>query len=257
MTDNDTHKKSNTGKERQYVACEDCQMDHLCQPIMVDGADINAIRNILKKRLPIERGEILFHKGDPFKSLYAVCAGSFKIITDTSSDNERVLGFHLIGELAGSYAIYSQQYPYTVQAMEASSVCEIPYEAMRRLGTHIPDIMNELTQLMSEEIQYTQSLLTLHTGKINAEERLASFLLGLSSRLEKHGCSPSKIKLSMTRSDIGSYLGLTKETISRLFSQLQEKNIITVSGKNVELLDMPTLQSLAGFQDSPLTHKPS
>lgn len=232
-------------KDLDYVECEECQMFHLCHPIIVDGTDINVLRTILKRRTPLARGETLFKKGDPFKSIFAISAGSLKITTPGNNGEERVIGFHFAGELAGSYAIYNQQHPYTVEALESSSMCEIPYNAMQRFSSHIPEIASNITELMSEEIQYTQALLAMHTGKVNAEERLASFLLSLSERFRKHGYSPTEFRLSMTRADIGSYLGLTKETISRLFSQFRKENLISASGKRVELLDLSRLKSIA------------
>lgn len=228
-----------------YVECEECQMIHLCHPIIVDGTDINVLRTILKRRTPLARGDLLFKKGDPFQSMYAISAGALKITTTGHDGEERVIGFHFAGELAGSYAIYNQRYPYSVEALEPSSICEIPYNAMQRFSTHIPEIASNITMLMSEEIQYTQQLLAMHSGKVNAEERLASFLLSLSERFQKHGYPHTKFKLSMTRADIGSYLGLTKETISRLFSQFKKEGLIAASGKHLELIDLTRLESIA------------
>lgn len=226
------------------VACKDCGLFQLCLPVGIDGADLELLDSIIKRRRPIKRGEHLFQVGDPFQAIYAVRSGSIKTYVPTEDGYEQVTGFHLPGELVGLDAIHADIHPCAGKALETTSVCEIPFDRLEELSERIPTLRHQLLKIMSREILHEQSLLML-LGKKNAEERLASLLLSLSGRYQQRGFSATEFNLSMSRNDIGNYLGLVVETVSRLFTRFQEEGLLTVQRKHIRILDLNRLQAIA------------
>jgi CRP/FNR family transcriptional regulator len=226
------------------VACKDCGLFQLCLPVGIDGADLDLLDSIIKRRRPIKRGEHLFQVSEPFQAIYAVRSGSIKTYIPTEDGYEQVIGFHLPGELVGLDAIHTDIHPCAAKALETTSVCEIPFDRLEELSERIPSLRHQLLKIMSREILHEQSLLML-LGKKNAEERLASLLLSLSGRYQQRGFSATEFNLSMSRNDIGNYLGLVVETVSRLFTRFQDERLLTVQRKHIRILDLPRLHALA------------
>lgn len=226
------------------VACQDCGLFQLCLPVGIGGPDLELLDSIIKRRRPIKRGEHLFQVGDPFQAIYAVRSGSVKTYVPTEDGYEQVTGFHLPGELVGLDAIHTDIHPCAAKALETTSVCEIPFDRLEELSDLMPTLRHQLLKIMSREILHEQSLLML-LGKKNAEERLASLLLSLSDRYQQRGFSPTEFNLSMSRNDIGNYLGLVVETVSRLFTRFQDEQLLTVQRKHIRILDLPRLHALA------------
>ncbi len=197
---------------------------------------------------PVHRGEYLFHAGDSFKSLYAIKSGSIKTYTRKEAGNDQITGFYLSGELIGLDAIEESMHHCTAKALETSAVCEIPFERLEALSSSIPDLQRQLYRLFSREIHQDTNLLTL-LGSKNAEERLAGFLLDFSERFKKRGFSSTDFYLSMSRNDIGSYLGLAVETVSRLFTRFHDDGILQVERKHVQLKNMEKLKALFRSND--------
>lgn len=227
------------------VACGNCSLHQLCLPIGVSGEDMDRLDRIIKRKRPIARGEYLFRTGESFRALYAVRSGSIKTYTPTRDGLEQVTGFHLPGELVGLDAISTGSHPCTAKALETVSVCEIPFESFEELAGEIPSLQRQMLKIMSREIQQDQELLML-LGKKAAEERLASLLLSIACRHKLRGFSHTEFNLSMSRNDIGNYLGLAVETVSRLFTRMQEEGLLTVQRKHVILHDINGLEQLAG-----------
>lgn len=236
------------------VACKDCSLFELCLPVGISETDLERLDKIIKRRRPVKRGEHLFHVGDPFQAIYAVRSGSIKTYAPTEDGHEQVTGFHLPGELLGLDAINGERHPCAAKALETSSVCEIPFESLEGLSVEIPTLQHQLLKVMSREISFDQSLLML-LGKKNAEERLAAMLISLSTRYQQRGFSSVEFNLSMSRNDIGNYLGLAVETVSRLFTRFQDEHILSVQRKYIRILDLERLGRLAG--SSSQYHTPS
>lgn len=230
---------------RVKVACGDCSLHQLCLPTGISNDDMDRLDRIIKRKRPIARGEYLFHSGDPFRALFAVRSGSVKTYTPTREGLEQVTGFHLPGELVGLDAINTGTHPCTAKALEMVSVCEIPFDTFEDLAGEIPGLQHQLLKIMSREIQQDQELLML-LGKKTAEERLASLLLSIACRHKRRGFSATEFNLSMSRNDIGNYLGLAVETVSRLFTRMQEERLLTVQRKHVILHDIAGIERLAG-----------
>lgn len=226
------------------VACKDCNLYQLCLPVGIDATVLDLLDKIIKRRRPVRRGEHLFHIGDQFQSIYAVRSGSIKTYCPTEDGHEQVIGFHLPGELLGLGAVSTECHPCAAKALETTSVCEIPFDQLESLSARIPTLQHQLLKVMSKEILHDQLLLML-LGKNTAEERLASLLISLSDRYRQRGFSVSEFHLSMSRNDIGNYLGLAVETVSRLFTRFQDEGLLSVQRKHIRILELSRLRSLA------------
>lgn len=232
------------------IACRDCTLFELCLPVGIAEADLDQLERIIKRRRPVQRGEYLFQMGQRFESIYAVRSGSVKTYTLTEDGREQVTGFHLPGELVGLDAISGEQHTCTAKALETTSVCEVPYTQLESLWTSIPSLPRQLMRIMSKEVLHDQTLMML-LGKKTAEERLASYLLSVSTRLGQRGFSYHEFNLSMSRNDIGNYLGLAVETVSRLFTRFQDENVLTVQRRNVRIHDLNGLRRIASYPEIP------
>lgn len=227
------------------VACKSCSLYHLCLPMSIEDDELDELERIIRRRRPLARGEHLFRMQDDFHSVYVVRAGSLKTYTTSEDGQEQITGFHLPGELIGLDAICEDRHHASAKALESTSLCEIPFTQLEDLGNRFRGLRHHLLRLMSKEIIRDESMFMV-LGKMTAEQRLASFLLGVAARFRQRGFSASEFNLSMSRNDIGNYLGLAVETISRLFTRFQEEGLLQAERKHVQILDMAGLQAIAG-----------
>jgi CRP/FNR family transcriptional regulator, anaerobic regulatory protein len=238
------------------TACKSCKLHDLCLPLGLDLSDIDKLDKIIKRRKPLQKGEYLFHTGDNFNSIYAVRSGSIKTYSESEQGDEQITGLYLPGELLGLDAIHDHNHPCSAIALETTSLCEIPFDTLEHMSEAIPSLNKQLFRIMSKEIASDQTLLMLMAQK-NAEERLAAFLVNLSSRLKQRNFSETEFYLSMSRKDIGNYLGLTIETISRTFSRFQNEGLLTTQRKYVNILKLHELRNIAGLAlDCSVNQKP-
>jgi CRP/FNR family transcriptional regulator len=192
----------------------------------------------------VRSGGPLFTSGDPFGSLYGVHGGFFKTSTVDGDGRWQVTGFFMAGDLLGLDGMDSGHYQVTATALEDSEVAVLPYPLVEMVTRESPDLQRELHVALSREIAREQRLILL-LGTAHAEQRLAAFLLNLSRRLKRRGYSPSEFNLRMTRADIGSYLGLKLETVSRLFTRFREHGILEIQQRHVRLIDADRLGAIA------------
>jgi CRP/FNR family transcriptional regulator len=230
------------------VACKNCSLGAICLPGGLTQGDVEKLEKIIKRNRPLHRNDHLFRESDPFHSLYVVKTGSIKTYLPNEDGGEQVLGFHLPGELIGLDAIQDEQHVCSAKVLETSAVCELPFVQLEELAQTIPSLQHQLFRLLSKEISEETKMLTL-LGKKNAEERLASFLKGLSCRFKRRGFSATDFYLSMSRNEIGNFLGLAVETVSRLFTRFQDDGILRVDRKHIELLDLDKLDAIAHNAD--------
>lgn len=226
------------------VACKNCSLFQLCLPVEMEERDLDALNRIIERRRPAKRGDYLYRVGDPFQAIYAVRSGSVKTYTVSQDGNEQVTGFHLAGEILGLDAINAGFHPCNARTLESTAVCEIPFERLDELCDHLPGLRRQLLKLMSKELSYEHSLLAL-LGKKNSQERLAAFLVSLSDRYRGRGFSPYEFRLGMSRDDIGNYLGLAMETVSRVFTRFQGDDLLEVEGRYVRILELARLRAMA------------
>lgn len=227
------------------VACSGCNLRELCLPGCKGGTDIERLDNLVYARRRVKRGETLFKAGDAFSSIYAVRSGFFKTSLTDDEGREQVTGFMMVGELLGLDGIGNGRYHGTATALEDSEVCVMPFSLVEQMSREIPALQRQLHAVLAREIVREQGVMML-LGSMRAEERLANFLLNLSERFLRRGYSASDFHLRMTREEIGSYLGLKLETVSRLFSQFQKDGAILVEQKHVRIVEPAKLQALLG-----------
>ncbi len=227
------------------VSCSDCRMSSLCLPLALQNEEITRLDEIIQRGRPLQKDEQVFSAGEPFRAVYAVRSGAIKSYCVDNEGVEQVTGFYLPGEVFGLDAIDTNQHVTSAVALETSAVCEIPFDNFERLSTQIPTLQRHFLQLMSREITADHHLITL-LSKNSAEERVATLLMSISRRNQRRNLSASRFRLPMSRADIGNYLGLTVETVSRVFSRLQKQGIIRADKKEIEILDRDDLIALAG-----------
>ncbi|AOV18183.1 transcriptional regulator FNR [Acidihalobacter aeolianus] len=227
-------------------ACNECQLQDLCLPLGLSRGDIERLDKIVNRRRPLQRGATLFRQGEAFQALYAVRSGSIKTYSSTNGGEEQIHAFLLPGELLGLDAIGGGLHPESAVALETTSVCELPFDRLQSLAHEVDGLQRQLLRIMSRELNSDEQFMRLLANR-SAEERLASFLLNLASRFELRGYSAQAFNLSMSRSDIGNYLGLAVETVSRLFTRFQQDGLIAVERKAIRLLERERLSELCNL----------
>ena len=232
--------------EELKVNCQHCTLADLCIPHGMGQEDLDKLDDIVTRKPPYHRGDHLFRPGHNSHALFAVRSGALKSYCITEDGDEQVLGFILPGELTGMDGLAGGCYASASVALETTSVCEFPFDQLNTLCSLLPGMHDQIMRIVGKEITTDQQMLML-LGKRNAEERLASFLLSLSSRYKKRGLSPSEFYLPMSRQDIGNYLGLAIETVSRLIARFQDEGILAVDRK---LITIRKLESLSSMVDS-------
>lgn len=228
------------------ISCNNCSISQLCLPFSLNGQEMDKLDEIIERKKPLHKGDYLFESGAPLNAIYAVRSGSFKSYTLSEQGDEQITGFHLAGDMVGFDAISKMTHQSFSQALETSMVCEIPFETLDELAGKLPKLRQQIMRLMSNEISYDQEMLLL-LNKKSAEERLASFIFNLSERFGERGFSRKEFRFTMTRGEIGNYLGLTVETISRLLSRFQKAGFIKVEGKFITIIDNEALIKAAAI----------
>jgi CRP/FNR family transcriptional regulator len=217
----------------------------LCLPLGLSETDLEELEALLGNRTKLKKGDALFHNGAPFTALYAVKLGSLKTTVLSDDGREQVAGYHMAGDLLGLDGMGEDRHGCEAIALEDSELCVLPFTRIEELARHIPALQHNLHKFLSREIERDHRVMLL-LGSMRAEERLAAFLLNLSERYRARGYSSTEFVLRMTREEIGSYLGLKLETVSRLFSKFQEEGLVMVAGRSVKIIDMPVLKQLVG-----------
>ena len=225
------------------VACSSCNLRELCLPVGLSVIELERLDHMVANRRSVPRNESLFRSGDEFQSLYAVRTGFFKTCVSAEDGRDQVTGFQMAGELLGLDGIGTERHTVDAIALEDSQVCVIPFSQLEALSRDFGDLQRQLHKIMSREIVRDHGVMLL-LGSMRAEERLAAFLLNLTQRLQARGFSPTSLILRMTREEIGSYLGLKLETVSRTFSKFQDDGLLEVKQRQVRILDQPRLQML-------------
>ena len=225
------------------VACSSCNLRELCLPLGLSPAGVERLDTLVGNRTSVPRGATLYRIGDPFRSLYAVRTGFFKTRVCAEDGRDQVTGFQMAGELLGFDGIGTEQHSCDAVALEDSQVCVIPFDQLECLSREFSELQHQLHKVMSREIVRDHGVMLL-LGSMRAEERVAAFLLNLTQRLQARGFSSTALVLRMTREEIGSYLGLKLETVSRAFSKFQEDGVLDVKQRQVRVLNEPALRQL-------------
>ena len=225
------------------VACSSCSLRELCLPAGLDAGEMERVDRLVTHRRRLRRGAGLYRAGEPLSGLFAIRSGFMKSCVLHDDGREQVAGFHMAGDLLGLDAIGSGNHTCDTVALEDTEVCEIPFANLEQLSREMPSLQHQLHRIMSREIVRDHGVMLL-LGSMSAGERLAAFLLNLSQRFAARGYSPSEFRLRMTREEMGSYLGLKLETVSRTLSSFHERGLIEVRQKQVRIVDFPGLKAL-------------
>lgn len=230
------------------LACSQCNLRELCLPFGLSKSDMGRLDTLIGGVRKLKRGQHLYRAGDPFESIFAVKTGFFKTDVLTEDGRDQVTGFQMAGEILGMDGISTELHACNAVALEDSEVCQIPFNELEILSSEIRSLQHHLHKVLSREIVRDHGVMML-LGSMRAEERLAAFLLNLSQRFGARGYSPTDFHLRMTREEIGSYLGLKLETVSRAFSHFQDEGLISVQQKHVRIVNAPRLRALLAPAD--------
>jgi CRP/FNR family transcriptional regulator len=226
------------------VACQDCGLDPMCTILDYGEEGSGVAEDVLLRRRPVSRGETIFRKDDPFRSIFAVKSGSFKTYIPKEAGFDQVVGFHVVGELIGAEGFSGKTYPYTARALEDSSVCELRVEGLASTGRSVEALQNGIISLLGHEVAFNHELIASLVHQ-SADQRVAGFLVSLSIRLSRRGVPNLEFQIGMSRSDIGNYLGLASETVSRILTRFQKSGLINLRHKRLAILDLDSLDDIA------------
>ncbi len=225
--------------------CSTCVLGQFCLPVGLSVEEVDRIDSLVTERVRLKKGDALYRQGDTLSAVYGIKFGSLKTEYALPDGREQITGFHLPGEMLGLDGIGNNQYQSNAIALEDSEACVVKFNEFETLARQIPSLQQQFHRILSKELTQDQRHL-LSLGSLRAEERLASFLLNFSDRLAARGYSPSEYHLRMSREEIGSYLGIQLETVSRLFSRFSELGLIQIKQRHIKLIDMNGLLELTG-----------
>ena len=226
------------------VACRHCGIYSFCLPLGLERRELSLLDRIVRRKAVVKRGQLLFRPGKRFDYIYAIRSGSVKSYLSTEDGRTQITGYHIAGELLGLSALADRQYTCEARALEATSVCMVDAAQFEELAQEIPSLQYQLLTIMSGQIRRNEELMLL-LGKRTAEEKLAGYLVGLSRRLARRNYVHTEFDLSMSRDDIGNYLGIAEETVCRIFGRFREEELITTHRRHVRLNDLKRLGAIA------------
>ena len=242
---------------KNFIDCERCAMQAVCQPITTDEQSLDLTENYLTRRVPVNSEQastshiaktpdaMLLQNHQPLTAIYAVCSGVFKLYIDNEDGSEKIIGFRFPGELIGEDAIYQNKYNYNAIAIGESSVCEVSFAKLNACGQLAPELQQNLIQLLAKQSFNQQRNNQTLIGKKSADSLLAAFLLNICQRNAEYSYSETHIDLTISRTDIANFLGIRRETLSRLLSKFQQVQLICIKGKMLEILSQEKLLKLS------------
>lgn len=241
-----------TATDKNFVRCEDCAMNPVCQPVELENKTLTLADNYLQRRITIKSGQFLFKHNETLTAIYAVSSGGFKLQKVSELHDDKIIGFRLPGELLGEDALFNQQYQQTAIAIEDSSVCIVDVEPLISCSKVIPQVQSQINQLLIKQAYVNQREFVCLVAKKSAESMVASFLLNFLERtkldsLSEHDITLARMKLLMSRDNLANFLGLRRETLSRILSKFQKEQLINLQGKNITLVEVSKLLSLANL----------
>lgn len=199
--------------------------------------------DLVFQRVQFKAGQRIHTIGQAFNMLYIVNSGFLKTILIDDIGEERVINFPMKGDLLGLDGIHSRKYESEAIALSSCDIILVPFKALTALGRKYPELEAALYGVMSRELMREQRMVSM-LGSLNSESRIARFLLAQSERFFNMGYSGKEFNLRMTRHEIGSYLGLTLETVSRTLSAFNELELISIDQRTVTIKDRAGLKTM-------------
>lgn len=227
--------------------CAHCPMSHACLPALLDKKTQQSAKYLHFHTRQLEPGDHLCRQGVATDHFYLIRSGMLKSYIDKEDGEEYVMDFYFPPELFGWEGIDEQQGAFSIVALEHSSVCEIPTEIFYALIREHPLLHRQFINMTAKRIHHenTKQLRT------TAEQRLSQFLLMLTRHYKMLGFAHNICKLVMAHQDIANYLRLAPATVSRILHQLQNRNILTISRKEIFITNTEKLTELShGFVPS-------
>ena len=232
---------------RQAPSCSACKLSGMCLSAGLQAPSMQQLDELVKTRIRLRKGDTLYRAGGRFSALYSIRSGSCKTVLLAEDGQEQIAGYHMPGEVIGIDGIGDERHECEAIALEDTEVCVLPFDELTRIARDDHVFQRNLHRMLSQEIARERRLMLL-LGTMHADQRVATFLLDLSRRYQSRGYSASEFVLRMTREEIGSYLGLKLETVSRLLSRFQRERLIEVIGRGIKLLDAVMLRQLLDQQ---------
>ena len=229
------------------VNCRDCALHLICLPPSMDEAELAHLDASIQRGQPLVRGEVLSHQGERFDRVFAIRSGAIKQTTVLGNGVEQVTGFYFPGDIIGLESIGHHHYVNNAIALEPTHLCALPYTSLQSLALAIPGFQQHIFKLIGNEVRQSHQM-HLSVSKLAAQERLAIFLLSILMRHRRRSLAANFIRLPMSRGDIANFLGLTVETVSRVFGQLHNDGVLDVHGKNIHVLDRQALYHILGYE---------
>ncbi len=226
---------------REGLRCRRCCLGSLCLPAGVQPAEVALLDSVVDTRRELAEGEVLVEEDAPLRALWVVRSGSLKAETRWGG-RVQVVAFHLPGELVGWDAIAGGRYRTTIRALEPSTLCVVRYQRLMGLGDRIPRLHRRLLAMLSGAAHRDWVVSAVGAG-VQAEARVLAFLLSLAERLVTAGLSVDEVRLSMSRDDIASYLGLAPETVSRAMVRVGRLDCLEVRRRRVRFHDLGALRA--------------
>lgn len=236
-------------RTRARNTCGQCALSGLCLPKGLSGKEREEFTTLILQHKRLQTGQPLFRAGDTFSNLYFVKTGSLKTMVLLDDGREQVTGFHFAGDVLGVDAISFPAHPSEAVALEDTQVCAIPFAQLMRMSQRVGHLQTYVQRLLAREVVRDQGLMLL-LGRMQADERVAAFLLNLSQRFNARGYSPREFTLPMAREEIGNFLGLTLETVSRCFSRFKNVGLLRVENRHIHLLNPDALKQVIGGRES-------
>jgi CRP/FNR family transcriptional regulator len=233
--------KPSASQFKDAVQCSVCAVRDLCLPGDLSDLDFSRLGAMIHTSRKVAKGEALYRAGDEFLNIYAIKTGAFKTVLTMADGREQVTGFQIAGEALGLEGLHTGRHTFDAIALEPSVLCVLPFSQLEQLCNESAPMRRHVYRLMSGEI-VRESRLAIMLGSMRAEERVSAFLLTLARRLRARRYPDTEFKLRMSRKELGSYLGIKLETVSRVLSKFQREKLIQVRGKMIRILDAAGLQ---------------
>lgn len=231
------------------IECQHCKLFPICSPVRIGGQEYDFLGKLVDKEHFYKRGDYLFKQDQPSTSIYALSAGALKLTFSDKNLNEHIIDFRLAGELVAVDSIHTDHFLYSAQAIAECHVCEISKDHLSGgIASQIHEVQNKIIHMLSREIFSNRTPSMMLLGRNSSEEKVAAFILSMASRYKDCGYQATRFTLPMTRVDIAEHLGLAKETVIRMFQQLQRLGLIVFKGKEIEIKDLKGLQATVGIE---------
>jgi len=231
---------------QKNINCQDCRLGKICLPVSLQSDDIVRLEEIVKRGKVLQKNELLYRSQDTFRSVYVIRSGYIKTYCNTERGDEQITGFYYPGEIIGLDGIGKNFYVNNAKALDTTAVCELPFDSFQQLSAQLPSLQSHFFQLMSQEITADQQLIAMLAQK-TAEQKVATFLVITSARNVRRHLSGLHFDLPMSRTDIGNFLGLTIETVSRILTKLNKDGVVAIKNKDVQINDINHLREIANI----------